>query len=199
VDKLSNGRIGYLHIQAMNPPSLRRFEKELRENHNKEAVIIDERWNGGGNIEQELLAILVQREYQVWQPRGTEATGRPFAGFFGPKVVVQNWRSASNSEMFPAGFRALGLGKVIGTPTTGAVIGTGSYSLIDGSTVRTPGVGVYLADKNRTNMENYGVKPDIFVENSPEDNLAGRDRQIETAVQELLKEIGSKAQQARKE
>ncbi|HXI92697.1 MAG TPA: S41 family peptidase [Blastocatellia bacterium] len=199
VDKLSNGRIGYLHIQAMNPPSLRRFEKELRENHNKEAVIIDERWNGGGNIEQELLAILVQREYQVWQPRGTEATGRPFAGFFGPKVVVQNWRSASNSEMFPAGFRALGLGKVIGTPTTGAVIGTGSYSLIDGSTVRTPGVGVFLADKNRTNMENYGVKPDIFVENSPEDNLAGRDRQIETAVQELLKEIGSKAQQARKE
>ena len=199
VDKLSNGRIGYLHIQAMNQPSLRRFEKELRENHNKEAVIIDERWNGGGNIEQELLAILVQREYQIWQPRGTEATGRPFAGFFGPKVVVQNWRSASNSEMFPAGFRALGLGKVIGTPTTGAVIGTGSYSLIDGSTVRTPGVGVYLADKNRTNMENYGVKPDIFVENSPEDNLAGRDRQIETAVQELLKDLGSKAQQARKE
>lgn len=199
VDKLSNGRIGYLHIQSMNQPSLRRFEKELRENHNKEAVIIDERWNGGGNIEQELLAILVQREYQIWQPRGTEATGRPFAGFFGPKVVVQNWRSASNSEMFPAGFRALGLGKVIGTPTTGAVIGTGSYSLIDGSTVRTPGVGVFLADKNRTNMENYGVKPDIFVENSPEDNLAGRDRQIETAVQELLKEIGAKAQQARKE
>jgi tricorn protease len=199
VDKLSNGRIGYLHIQSMNQPSLRRFEKELRENHNKEAIIIDERWNGGGNIEQELLAILVQREYQIWQPRGTEATGRPFAGFFGPKVVVQNWRSASNSEMFPAGFRALGLGKVIGTPTTGAVIGTGSYSLIDGSTVRTPGVGVYLADKGRTNMENYGVKPDIFVENSPEDNLAGRDRQIETAVQELLKEIGSKVQQAKKD
>src|SRR4030095_8488580 len=65
VDKLSNGRIGYLHIQSMNQPSLRRFEKELRENHNKEAVIIDERWNGGGNIEQELLAILVQREYQI--------------------------------------------------------------------------------------------------------------------------------------
>jgi tricorn protease len=199
VDKLSAGRVGYLHIQSMNQPSLKRFEKELRENHNKEAVIIDERWNGGGNIEQELLAILVQREYQIWQPRGTESTGRPFAGFFGPKVVVQNWRSASNSEMFPAGFRALGLGKVIGTPTMGAVIGTGSYSLIDGSTVRTPGVGVFLADKNRTNMENYGVKPDISVENSPEDNLAGRDRQIEVAVQELLKEIGSKAQQARKE
>lgn len=191
VDKLSGGRIGYLHIQAMNPPSLRRFEKELREYRNKDAMVIDQRWNGGGNIEQELLAILVQRQYQVWQPRGAEATTRPFAGFFGPKIVLQNWRSASNAEMFPAGFRALGLGKVVGTPTMGAVIGTGSYSLIDGSTVRTPGTGVFLFDKGQTNMENYGVRPDILVENSPEDNLAGRDRQLEMAVQELLKELQS--------
>ncbi|HEX8090972.1 MAG TPA: S41 family peptidase, partial [Blastocatellia bacterium] len=199
VDKLSNGRVGYVHIQAMNQPSLRRFEKELRENRNKEALIIDERWNGGGNIEQELLAILVQRQYQIWQPRGSEPALRPFAGFFGPKVVVQNWRSASNSEMFPAGFRALGLGKVIGTPTMGAVIGTGSYTLIDGSTVRTPGTGVYLADQKRTNMENFGVQPDIFVENSPEDTLAGRDRQIETAVEVLLKELGQRGAQAKKD
>ena len=189
VDELSNGRIGYLHIQAMNPPSLRKFEKEIREYRNKEALIIDQRWNGGGNIEQELLAILVQREYQIWQPRGTEATGRPFAGYFGPKVVLQNWRSASNAEMFPAGFRALGLGKVIGTPTMGAVIGTGSYSLIDGSTVRTPGVGVFLADAKHTNMENYGVQPDIMVDNKPEDTLAGRDRQLEAAVDELMKQL----------
>jgi tricorn protease len=189
VDELSGGRIGYLHIQAMNEPSLRRFEKEIREFRNKEALVIDQRWNGGGNIEQELLAILVQRQYEIWQPRGTEATGRPFAGFFGPKVVLQNWRSASNAEMFPAGFRALGLGKVIGTPTMGAVIGTGSYSLIDGSTVRTPGVGVYLADAKRTNMENYGVQPDLLVDNKPEDNLAGRDRQLEAAVDELMKQL----------
>ncbi len=190
VDELSNGRIGYLHIQSMNQPSLRKFEKEIREFRNKEALIIDQRWNGGGNIEQELLAILVQRQYQVWQPRGVEAAGRPFAGYFGPKVVLQNWRSASNAEMFPAGFRALGLGKVIGTPTMGAVIGTGSYSLIDGSTVRTPGVGVYLADTKRTNMENYGVQPDILVDNSPADTLAGRDRQLETAIEELMKQLG---------
>jgi tricorn protease len=189
VDELSGGRVGYLHIQAMDERSLRKFEKEIREYRNKEALIIDQRWNGGGNIEQELLAILVQREYQIWQPRGTEPSGRPFAGYFGPKVVLQNWRSASNAEMFPAGFRALGLGKVIGTPTMGAVIGTGSYSLIDASTVRTPGVGVYLADPKKTNMEGYGVQPDIRVDNSPEDNLAGRDRQLEAAVEELLKEL----------
>jgi len=191
VNKLSNGRVAYLHIQGMNQPSLRKFEKELREYRDKEAMVIDQRWNGGGNIEQELLGILVQRQYQVWQPRGTEATTRPFNGFFGPKVVLQNWRSASNAEMFPAGFRALGLGKVIGTPTMGAVIGTGSYSLIDGSTVRTPGVGVYLADKGQTNMENTGVRPDILVDNTPEETLAGRDRQIEVAVEELLRQLKS--------
>jgi tricorn protease len=192
-DKLSDGRVGYLHIKAMDQPSLARFRKDLAEFRNKEALIIDQRFNGGGNIEQELLAILVQRPYQVWQPRGTEAQKRPFAGYFGPKVVLQNWRSASNAEMFPAGFRALGLGKVIGTPTMGAVIGTGSYSLMDGSTVRTPGVGVFLADQATTNMENNPVKPDLFVENSPEDNLAGRDRQLEVGVQELLKQLPPKA------
>ncbi len=189
VDELSGGRIGYLHIQAMNQPSLRKFEKEIREFRNKEALVIDQRWNVGGNIEQELLAILVQRQYQIWQPRGTEAVGRPFAAFFGPKIVLQNWRSGSNAEMFPAGFRALGLGKVVGTPTAGAVIGTGSYSLIDGSTVRTPGVGVFLADPKRTNMENYGVQPDMLVDNLPADTLAGRDRQLEVAVEELMKQL----------
>src|SRR5262249_60589804 len=102
VDELSGGRIGYLHIQAMNQPSLRRFEKELREYRNKEAMIIDQRWNGGGNIEQELLAILVQRRYQIWQPRGTEATGRPFAGFFGPQGVCANWRGALNAHRLRA-------------------------------------------------------------------------------------------------
>ena len=111
VDELSNGRVGYLHIKAMDQPSLARFKKDLAEFRHKEALVIDQRWNGGGNIEQELLAILVQKPYQIWQPRGTEPTNRPFAGYFGPKVVLQNWRSASNAEMFPAGFRALGLGQ----------------------------------------------------------------------------------------
>jgi tricorn protease len=188
-EKLGGGKVGYLHIRAMDQTSLRRFEKELRENRDKPALVIDQRWNGGGNIEQQLLAILVQREYQIWKPRGTEETGRPFAGYFGKKIVLQNWRSASNAEMFPAGFRALGLGRTLGTPTVGAVIGTGSYSLIDGSTVRTPGVGVFLADGKKTNMENYGVPPDILVENTPEDNLVGRDRQLEAAVSELLKDL----------
>ena len=73
---------------------------------------------------------------------------------------MQNERSASDAEMFPAGFKALGLGKVVGVPTMGAVIGTGSYTLLDGSAIRTPGSGVWTVDGE--NMENYGVPPDVL-------------------------------------
>jgi tricorn protease len=85
--------------------------------------------------------------------------------------------------MFPQGFRDLGLGKVIGVPTYGAVIGTGSFRLMDGSTIRTPGSGIYTASGQ--NMENYGVPPDEYVDNTPPDYLGGHDRQIEKAIEVL--------------
>jgi tricorn protease len=102
-------------------------------------------------------------------------------------VVMQNERSGSNAEMFPAGFRALGLGKVIGVPTAAAVIGTGSYTLLDGSTIRTPGTGVWTVDGE--NMENWGVPPDVYVDNLPGDFLKGRDAQLEKAVEVLRAEL----------
>ena len=98
-------------------------------------------------------------------------------------VVLQNERSASDAEMFPDGFRALGLGKVVGVPTFGAVIGTGSFTLLDGSAIRTPGAGVFTATGQ--NMENYGVPPDVLVDNTPADFLGGHDRQIEKAIEML--------------
>ena len=104
-------------------------------------------------------------------------------------AVLQNERSASNAEMFPQGFRALGLGKVIGVPTMGAVIGTGSHRLMDGSTLRTPGVGVFTAQGE--SLENYGVQPDVWVDNTPEDFLSGHDRQIEKALEVLQGEISA--------
>lgn len=192
VEERSQGRLGYLHIRSMNGPSLRQFQRELHQYGDRQGLVIDQRWNGGGNIEQELLGILVQRPYQELEPRGSRPTLRPASGYFGPKVVLQNHRSGSNAEMFPAGFKALRLGKVVGTPTAGAVIGTGGHRLIDGSTIRTPSSGVYLLDAGRTNMENFGVPPDILVENTPEDNLAGRDRQLEVAVEVLLRELEEK-------
>jgi tricorn protease len=186
--KLTNGEIGYLHIRAMDAPSLAKFQRDLLENQDKKALIIDQRFNGGGGIDQELLAILNQRKaYQTTRGRDSLDVKRPGTTFFGPMVVLQNERSASDAEMFPDGFRALGLGKLVGVPTSGQVIGTGSFTLLDGSAIRTPGAGVFTA--RGENMENYGVPPDIYVDNTPADFLSGHDRQIEKAIEALKAEI----------
>jgi tricorn protease len=188
VDKATNGEIGYLHIRAMDAPSLERFQRDLIDNRGKKALIIDERFNGGGGIDQELLEILNQRKkYESYRSRDSVEVPRPVQAFFAPMVVLANERSASNAEMFPEGFKTLGLGKVIGVNTMGAVIGTGSYRLMDGATIRTPGVGVYTA--NGTDFENYGVPPDIYVDNAPSDFLSGHDRQIEKAIEVLRSEM----------
>jgi tricorn protease len=189
VDRLTNGEIGYLHIKAMDAPSLLKFQEDLIDNRGKKGLIIDERFNGGGGIDQELLEILNQRKkYQ--QTRGRDATidvPRPVETFYGPMVVLQNERSASDAEMFPDGFRALGLGKVVGVPTMGAVIGTGAFGLLDGSQIRTPGSKVETSDGH--NMENFGVPPDFFVDNTPTDFVTGHDRQIEKAIEVLKGEM----------
>jgi tricorn protease len=187
VDRLSAGDFGYLHIRAMNAPSLRQFVLDLAANRTKKALVIDQRFNGGGGIEQELLAILSGRQYQYTMGRDAGFRQPRPMNFYGPMVVMQNERSGSNAEMFPAGFRALGLGKVIGVPTAAAVIGTGSYTLLDGSTIRTPGTGVWTAEGE--NMENYGVPPDVYVDNLPADFLERRDAQLEKAVEVLKGEL----------
>jgi tricorn protease len=190
VTKLSAGEIGYLHIRAMDAPSLRRFQLDLAANRTKRALVIDQRFNGGGGIDQELLAILAGRQYQYTVGRDAGFQQPRPQNFYGPMVVMQNERSASDAEMFPAGFKALGLGKVIGVTTMGAVIGTGSYTLLDGSAIRTPGSGVWTVTGE--NMENYGVRPDVHVDNTPADFLNGRDAQIEKAIEVLKAELAAR-------
>ena len=187
VERLSRGEIGYLHIRQMNAESLRRFQKDLARDHFKKALIIDQRFNPGGGIDQELLQILSQRQYQYTRLRDSVVVTRPLRAFFGPMVVMQNERSTSDAEVFPQGFKDLKLGKVVGVTTYGAVIGTGSYSLMDGSTIRTPSNGLWTM--RDINLENYGVKPDVYVDNTPEDYLAGHDPQLERAVQVLQEEL----------
>jgi len=188
VAKISGGQVGYLHIKAMDAPSLAKFQLDLLENKDKKALIIDERFNGGGGIDQELLEILNQRKpYQSTRNRGSLEVTRPAQAYFGPMVVLQNERSASDAEMFPDGFRALGLGKVVGVPTMGAVIGTGSFTLLDGSALRTPGSGVM--NSKGQNLENYGVPPDVYVDNGPADFETGHDRQVEKAIEVLKGEM----------
>jgi tricorn protease len=190
VEQWSNGEIGYLHIRQMNAESLRKFERDLLELHFKKALIVDQRFNPGGGIDQELLEILEQRQFQYTRGRDSIDVTRPLRAFFGPVVVMENERSTSDAEVFPDGFRTLKLGKVVGVTTYGAVIGTGAYTLLDGSSVRTPGTGLW--NVNGTNLENYGVPPDVYVDNTPGDFLKGFDAQLKKAVEVLQEDLKPK-------
>ena len=190
VQQLSNGRVGYLHIRAMNQPSLERFKRDLwgRE-ANSDAVIIDQRYNGGGNIHEQLWTELARRAPIYFTNRAGERRFSP-AQWTRPSVVLQNQNSFSDAEIFPYGFKALGFGRTIGLPTGGGVIGTANINLIDGSVFRLPGSGVYAVAGER-NLENWGIEPDIWVENPFEQEQLGNDAQLERAVRELLASLGA--------
>jgi tricorn protease len=194
VDKATNGDIAYVHIQSMNAPSLLKFQNEIDQFWNKKGIIVDIRYNGGGNTDQQIIDILERRPYEYWNSRwGAPEWGRrPRQAIAGPKVMMVNWRSASDSEVTPQAFRDLGLGRIVGNPTSAAVIATGSYALINGGAIRTPGSLVVTYDPERPNnyginLENFGVAPDVWVENTPDDELAGVDRELQAAVDEVLR------------
>jgi tricorn protease len=187
VERLTEGQIGYLHIKQMSEPELRKFERDLALMQGKKALIIDQRFNPGGNIDQQLLEILQQKQYQLTKGRNSTSVTRPLRGFFGPMVVLANERSTSDAEVFPDGFKTLKLGKVVGVTTYGAVIGTGSHQLMDGSVIRTPGMGLWSV--SGTNLENNGVVPDVYIDNTPEDFFAGRDAQLQKAIEVLREQL----------
>lgn len=188
VDKLSGGKVAYLHVRGMDDTSRFRFERELFSlTQEKKALVLDVRFNGGGNTHDGLLRILSRNKpYFIMKPRNGMPFLQPERAWTKPTVLLINERSFSDAEIFPNGFRALGLGKLVGVPTNGYVIFTSGQGLIDGSVIRTPYNGCYTLDGK--NLENYGVPPDIRVENTPEDFTAGRDPQLERAVEEALKE-----------
>jgi tricorn protease len=194
VDKETNGQIAYVHIRSMNQPSLRKFENEINQFSNKKGIIVDIRFNGGGNIDQQLIDILERRPYEYWNNRwGARTWGRrPRQAIAGPKVMMINHRSGSDSEVTPQAFRDLELGRIVGNPTAAAVIATGSYRLINGGSIRTPGSLVVTYDPTKPNnyginLENFGVAPDVWAENTPEDDLSGFDRELKAAIDEAMR------------
>jgi len=194
VDSVSGGKIAYFHMRGMNQPVLDRLTQEIDQFFHKQGMIIDVRYNGGGNIDMQLMDVLLRKPYQyTWTKTGSPVWGRrPQQLIAGPQVMMTNWRSNSNAEMVPHAFKALGLGPVVGTPTNGAVVSAPNYPLLDGGSVRIPGTRVVSYDATKPynfgyNLENYGVPPDIFVKSSPEDELRGLDRELLTAVQEALR------------
>jgi tricorn protease len=188
VDSLSGGMLAYLHIRAMNQPALEKFKLELVNlSEDKEGVVIDVRHNGGGNIAVHLLGILIKEPYIyrnfVGYPITSENKMRSKA-LEKPSILLIDNGSGSNSEIFAEGFRKLGLGKIVGTRTSGGVIGTASFTLLDGTRIRRPSWGCYTTDME--NLELVPRYPDITVEINLEDEINGRDPQLERAVAELL-------------
>lgn len=194
VEDKSEGRIGYLHIEAMGTGPLIEFERDLfAAGHGKDALIIDVRENGGGWTTDMILAMLTVQDHAFTIPRGG-GVGYPqgrrvFATWDKPIVVLCNENSYSNAEIFSWSIKTLGRGPVVGKQTYGAVISTGGTGLMDNSFVRLPFRGWYVNDEAKTNMELNGCPPDYPVENLPGDFVLGIDRQLEKAIEVGLDQL----------
>jgi tricorn protease len=191
VAELSKGKLGYIHIPSMDKEGLEQFVRSLySDNFDKEAIVLDVRYNGGGATHDKVLNYLGGREHTLFRQRyGGEglvmrSDDRKWTK---PLVLLVNNRSYSDAEIFPSAFKTLGLGKVVGQATGGHVIGTASVTLIDGSMFRIPRIGVY--NLKGENMDKVGVTPDVAVETDPDQVAKGIDAQLERAVQVLTEDV----------
>lgn len=192
VDKLSGGKVGYLHIPDMGAPGLYEFIKWYYPQIRKEGLVVDVRANGGGNISQMILGRLGKKLLGTrFGYAGEHPTTYPGTVFHGPMVALTSETSASDGDIFPYHFRFAGLGPLIGKRTWGGVVGGGNTPLIDGGSVFVPQSGTN-APTGEWIIEGEGVTPDIEVENDPISMLAGRDPQLERGVQEVLKRMAEK-------
>lgn len=191
VERESGGKLAYIHIPGMDEAGLEQFVRSLYSDaFDKEGVVVDVRYNGGGFTHDQVLNYLTGREHTRFEQRdgGTGFVARNYdRKWTKPLTMLINNRSYSDAEVFPSAVRASGLGKLVGQTTAGQVIFTGSIRLIDGSTFRMPRIGVYRNDS--VNMDKEGVKPDVAVDISPEDWKAGRDPQLTKAVEVLTGDV----------
>lgn len=189
VDKLSDGRIGYVHVRGMDSNSFREVYSELLGKYrNREAVVIDTRYNGGGWLHDDLATLLSGKEYQQFTPRGQYVGSDPFNKWLKPSIVVMNESNYSNAHGFPWLYKELGIGKLVGAPVQGTMTAVWWETQIDPSIVfGIPQVTVQ--DMEGNHLENLELFPDIEVYNDPISTLEGKDLQIERAVQELLNDL----------
>lgn len=192
VEAKSGGRLGYLHIRGMGEPEFHVFERDLYAAANgKQGLIIDVRNNGGGWTADWVMAVLSVKRHAYTVGRGG-APGYPqdrliFYAWTKPTTMMCNQYSYSNAEIVSHAFKTLKRGPLVGMTTFGAVISTGAYRLIDGASIRMPGRGWYLPDG--TDMENHGAQPDLIVPETPADEAAGREAQLDAAIQATLKVV----------
>ena len=189
VDKLSGGKIGYIHVPNTSTDGNRELYRGMYAYHEKEALIIDDRYNGGGFIPDVMTDLLNRKTLSYWQRNGLTAMKTPGVAHDGPKVMLTNGYSSSGGDAFPYYFRKKGLGKLIGTRTWGGLVGmSGNADLVDGGYIAVPRFGIF--DENEQwIIEGVGVSPDIEVVDRPEQLAKGIDPSIEKAVEVLLKQL----------
>ncbi len=187
VDSISGGRIAYVHVKGMNSPSFRTVYSELlsAENRVKDAVIVDERHNGGGWLHDDLCTLLSGKEYQKFIPHGKHIGNDPFNKWNKPSCVLICEDDYSNGMGFPQIYKYLGIGKLIGAPIAGTMTAVWWETLINGMVFGIPQVG--CQDMSGRFPENLQLNPDIEVYNTPTDYINGYDRQLERAVREMMK------------
>jgi len=189
VEDASEGRIGYLHLQAMAGGNITEFYRNFYPVFNRPGLIIDVRRNSGGNIDSFILEKLMRQAWMYWKERAGNPTWNMQYAFRGHMVVLVDQNTASDGEAFAEGFRRLGLGEVIGMRTWGGEIWLGSANrLTDGGYARAPSMGVY-GPEGEWLIEQIGVIPDIEVDNPPHATFNGADAQLEAAIRYLEERI----------
>lgn len=189
VERLSNGRIGYVHVRGMNSESFREVYSDLLGKHRgKEAVIVDTRFNGGGWLHDDLATLLNGKRYVDFVPRGQHIGSEPIAKWYKPSIVLVGEGNYSDAHGFPYVYKTLGVGKLLGMPIPGTMTAVWWETQIDPTLVfGIPQMGV--KDLNGKYLENQQLVPDIQVPIKPEEAANGIDNQIKTAVEELLKQL----------
>ncbi len=192
VEKAAKNQIGYVHLRAMGAGNMAEWMREYYPVFNRAGLIIDVRHNNGGNIDSWILGRLLRKAWFYWQPR----VGQPYwnmqYAFRGHMVVLVDEYTASDGEAFAEGFRRLGLGKVIGTRTWGGEIWLSSSNvLVDRGIATAAETGVY-GPEGQWLIEGHGVDPDIVVDNLPHETFAGRDAQLDAALEHLHEVITAK-------
>ncbi|MHB8887909.1 MAG: S41 family peptidase [Acidobacteriaceae bacterium] len=189
VDKLSDGKVAYVYMPNTAGAGYTNFNRYFYSQLNKQALVLDERYNEGGLIADYIVDVLRRTPLSGAIGRDGKPVHDPAGAIFGPKAMIINQSAGSGGDAMPWYFRKAGLGKLVGTRTWGGLVGIGGYpTLLDGGTVTAPRYAIYGLH-GQWEVENYGIPPDVTVQELPKDVAAGHDVQLETAVKLVLDEL----------
>ena len=189
VERLSGGRLGYVHIESMGDPSFRTVYAEILGRYNHcDGIVIDTRFNGGGRLHEDIEVLFSGEKYLTQVIRGKEACDMPSRRWNKPSIMITCEANYSNAHGTPWVYKRMGIGKVVGMPVPGTMTSVSWERLQDPTLVfGIPVIGYRLDDGSY--LENTQLEPDVEVANSPKQVVEGRDEQLEKAVEELLRQI----------